>query len=192
MTKQIFITAFLALTGLTYSFTSERTDTYKVDTQKSTVEWLGEKKTGKHNGTLTVTGGEIKNKKGVITGSVEIDMNSIHVSDLADTASEHKLEKHLKGPDFFDVQKFPKASFVITSAVPREKGSTDFTHTVKGNLTIRDKTNEVSFDAIIKMEGRQFTCTGTCIVNREKFGISPGNKSAKDDFSVTFSIVANK
>ena len=187
--KRKFITALL-FTGLIYGFTFHRTETYKVDTQKSVVEWAAEKKNGKHNGTIAVSGGEIRNKKGMISGSIEIDMNTIHVSDLSDTASEHKLEKSLKGPGFFDVEKYPKATFVITS-VTSHKTPRNMCK-VEGDLTIRDKTNKVSFDAEIKMEGKQFTCTGTYIVNRAMFGIAPDNKSAKDDFTVTFNIIANK
>src|ERR1700690_520206 len=50
---------------------------------------------------------------------------------------------HLKSPDFFDVEKYPTMTFHSTKV--EAKGNNHF-H-VTGNLTIKDVTKEVTFDA---------------------------------------------
>ena len=53
-------------------------------------------------------------------------------------------DAHLKSPDFFDAQKYEKISFVSTSV----KKISDHELNVKGNLTIRDITKEVTLNVI--------------------------------------------
>src|SRR5687768_16967613 len=95
--------------------------TYSIDPQSSTVKWKGIKPTGVHNGTVPVSGGSINVSGGMITGgTVEIDMTGITVLDLQGE-NKQKLEAHLKGrdpgkeEDFFNVDKYPKSTFVINS-----------------------------------------------------------------------------
>ena len=59
-------------------------DVYTVDVNHSSAEWYAAKMTGKHNGTVNILGGEIKNNHGQLTGSIEIDMNTIKNSDIKD------------------------------------------------------------------------------------------------------------
>jgi polyisoprenoid-binding protein YceI len=87
---------------------------------------------------------------------------------------QNKLINHLKSADFFDVENYPNASFVITSVVqynPKEaiqvkkEFDTEYkpasaeeyrvaapTHKITGNLTLRGKTLSVSFPANIIIE----------------------------------------
>jgi len=67
------------------------------------------------------------------TGEVVIDAASI------DTRQPDR-DAHLKSPDFFDVEKFPKITYKAKSIT----GSGD-TFTVIGDLTIKDVTREVEF-----------------------------------------------
>lgn len=67
----------------------------------------------------------------------EADTNSINTRN-------NDRDAHLKSADFFDAQKYEKISFVSTSA---EKVS-DYELKVKGNLTIRDITKEITLDVI--------------------------------------------
>ena len=53
-------------------------------------------------------------------------------------------DAHLKSPDFLDAQKYEKISFVSTSV----KKISDHELNVKGNLTIRDITKEVTLNVI--------------------------------------------
>jgi polyisoprenoid-binding protein YceI len=83
-------------------------------------------------------------------------MESIDILDLKyDPVQYNRLLKHLKSADFFNIEKFPKAQFELLSAEPMKKDTlfTDRsdiaviepTHIVKGNLTIKDNTQEITF-----------------------------------------------
>jgi polyisoprenoid-binding protein YceI len=69
--------------------------------------------------------------------SVEINAASIDTGD-------QKRDDHLKGPDFFDVKKFPKLAFKSTKIV--KAGAA---YKLTGDLTIRDITKSVTLDATI-------------------------------------------
>ncbi|MBI4932092.1 MAG: YceI family protein [Bacteroidetes bacterium] len=177
-------------------------DIYKVDTKASSLEWTGKKLTGEHNGTILLSSGEITMKKDVVTGGkFEIDMTSIEDKDLSGEWKT-KMDGHLKSADFFDPVKFPKGKFEIISATPiKDAKEGDFTHHVKGNLTIKEITNLIEFDAVIKMKGENIACVGTATIDRSKFDIKYGSKSffpeigdkiIYDEFTVKFNVVASK
>ncbi|MFP3874678.1 MAG: YceI family protein [Thiohalophilus sp.] len=63
--------------------------------------------------------------------------------DMASIDSNHaERDKHLREEDFFHVSKFPKARFVSTSFEEHDDG----TATLKGDLTIKDATRNVTID----------------------------------------------
>ena len=66
--------------------------------------------------------------------SVTIDPSSI-------STRETDRDNHLKSPDFFDVEKYKEIKFESTSI--SKKGDSEYI--IKGNLTIRDVTREISF-----------------------------------------------
>ena len=203
MKKTIILTgAFATLTLMAFVGNKLHTDVYKVDTKLSSLEWYAEKLTGKHNGTIQFSSGEMKNDHGNLTGTFEIDMTSIANKDLESAEWKTKLETHLKSADFFDVEKFPKSRFVIVSATPvkdaKERGAT---HTVKGNLTIKDKINEITFDVTLKMQGNNISCSGAAVIDRSKFDVRYGSKTffpdigdkmIYDEFTLKFNVVAVK
>ncbi|MBI4947126.1 MAG: YceI family protein [Bacteroidetes bacterium] len=178
-------------------------DIYKVDTKTSSMEWIGKKLTGEHNGTIMLSSGEVEVTNGTIAGGkFDIDMATINDRDLQDPTYKAKLENHLKSEDWFDVKKFPKATFVITSVTPiKEAKDGGYTHTVKGNLTLKEKTNAISFDAVIKMTDGKVACVGQTVIDRSKFDVKYnsktffpeiGDKLIYDEFTVKFSVVAVK
>ena len=178
------------------------TDTYTVDLKQSTLEWKASKITGKHNGTLLLTKGNILNNHGNFSGSFEMNMNSIENTDITDAKMKDKLEKHLKSEDFFDVAHFPVSKFILTSVTPLSSASPEgSTHRVKGDLTIKNKTNELSFDAAITMVPGRIICEGSAIIDRSKFDIRYGSKTffknigdkmIDDEFTLNFHVVAVK
>jgi polyisoprenoid-binding protein YceI len=126
--------------------------TYTIDAQNSVIRWWGSKPTGVHNGTVPVSSGSVTVDNGNITGgTIEIDMNNITVLDL-EGENKMKLEAHLKGKDpgkendFFNVDKYPKATYVVNSASPLENDP-DGTHMINGTLTIKDISKPVNFKA---------------------------------------------
>ena len=176
-------------------------DTYQVDVKQSSLEWFAQKVTGKHNGIINISGGSISNNHGNFTGVIEIDMTTIEDKDMEPGKGKEKLEGHLKSADFFDATSYPKSKFVITSIVPLAKPTEQATHTVKGLLTIKDKTNELTFDALLKVSDTQAVCTGSAVVDRSKYDVKYGSKSffpdigdkmIYDEFTLKFNVVAVK
>ncbi len=204
MMKQLVCFAeFIGILGV-LSLVSNKfhTDVYKVDTNFSSLEWIGEKLTGKHHGTIKFLYGEIRNNHGTITGKFEFDMHSIGCLDLEPGANREKLENFLKSSNFFDAQVYPKAVFILNSAIPvKQEDGINYTHKVKGLLTIRDKTNEISFGANIKIEGSQFSCQGSVSIDRTQYDIryrsktffpDIGDKVIYDEFKLNFNVIAGK
>ena len=175
-------------------------DTFKIDTKASKIEWEAEKATGKHSGTITIASGDIANNHGQLGGKVVLDMTSIAVTDLQGE-KKGKLESHLKSEDFFSVDKFPTATFEIASVAPRSgvsAGEPNFN--VTGKLTIKGISNDLTFPAIIRFEGKKMTAKADVKVNRTKYDIKYGSKTfiedigdkaIADEFLIKFDIVAN-
>lgn len=161
--------------------------TYIIDTTESDLEWTGEKKfvNWGHYGTIDLKSGEIYvNNSEVEGGEFIIDMNSLYVADkdLEDkgiTADRPKLEGHLKSDDFFAVEQFPTAKFVITDVQPLE-GDPDNTHTISGNLTIRDVTKNISFPASIDIDENNVEATAEFHINRTDFNVKYGSDALFD------------
>ncbi len=204
MKKTIIFTSALLAAFILTAFVSKKShvDTYKVDTKLSSIEWTGKKPIGEgHSGTIMLSSGVINNDHGKFTGTFEIDMTTIQNTDQTGK-SKADLEGHLKSDAFFGVAKFPKAKFEMFSAAAiKDVKVGGFTHTIKGNLTIKDKTNSITFDAFIKMEAGKITCEGTAIVDRSKFDVRYGSKTffaeigdkmINDEFILKFNIVAAK
>jgi polyisoprenoid-binding protein YceI len=166
------------------------------------MQWFAEKVTGKHNGTILFSSGEIQKNQGKLSAVFEVDMNSIVNTDIEDAGYRAKLEGHLKSADFFDAAAFPTAKFVSTSITPVKNAKEGgFTHSVKGNLTIKDKTNPIAFDVVIKTDSNNMVVVGTAVVDRSKFDIRYGSRSffpeigdkmINDEFTLKFNIVATK
>lgn len=178
---------------------------YKVDSSQ-VVSFIGTKPVGQHNGTFNITEGQlfVQNDVSVTGGKLTLDMKSLKITD-ADTAGTAKLAGHLASADFFEVEKFPTATFEITDIQAYNADSTKpalvldgATHTVSGNLTMRGVTKNVTFPAIVKVNGNTATAQANFNINRTDWGLVYGNdKSLGDKFirpevNVSFSISANK
>lgn len=148
----------------------------------SSITWTGTKVGGAHTGTFKLKDGSLTLKDGALTaGSFTIDIASLNNTDLAsDTASKAKIEGHLKSPDFFDVAKFPTAKFEITGVEPFKYDSLtmkdvvmkDATHTIKGNLTLKDSTKNVSFPAKVTISETNITAMADFNIDRTLWGMS--------------------
>lgn len=172
--------------------------TYKVDTQSSVIVWNGYKVTGKHTGTVKVKNGTLSTDNGVITGgSFEIDMNTITDTDLEGEYAG-KLVGHLKSDDFFGVNNYPTAKFVITRAIPQDsKGN----YKIIGNLTIKETTKEVKFFANAAESNGVLNASGKITIDRSEFNVKYGSgsffdglgdKTIYDEFDLQVSLVAKK
>lgn len=158
--KSIAVALFVALTTLATA------QDKKINTSKSVIAWTGKKVTGQHTGTVNFKEGTLTFKDGKLTGgNFTIDMTSIAVTDLKAGEGKEKLEGHLKADDFFGTDKYATAKLVIKSA--KLKGKSKSIYTVTADLTIKDKTNPVTFELTVG----QTIATTSLSVDRTKYGI---------------------
>lgn len=188
--------AVAALTAFAFKPEAKHATTYAVDTKTSTATWLAKKVTGQHSGTVNITSGSIVAEHANIkSGTFELDMKSIACTDLEAGKGKEKLEGHLKSDDFFSTEKHPTAKLEVTGF--KAKSNTEFD--VTGKLTIKGITNDVSFPANIKMDGKTFVGVAKIMVDRTKYDIkygsktffeSIGDKAIDDQFEMNVNIVA--
>ncbi|WP_136480825.1 YceI family protein [Cognatitamlana onchidii] len=169
--KQSAIMALVAF--FTLSFTTIEGDKKTVKTDKSKVVWKGYKVTGSHEGTITLKSGTLIFDGNQLTGGeFVIDMTTINATDL-DGEYKDKLDGHLKSDDFFGVEKHPTATLVFKEVKASGKNAFDVT----GDLTIKGKTNPVSFT--ISVYGSK--ATASLKVDRSKYDVRYGSTSFFDD-----------
>jgi polyisoprenoid-binding protein YceI len=130
----------------------------------------------KHMMLTTVTG-----EAGSVSATLNLDDKDITKSKVEATidvseikSGVEKRDQHLKSPDFFEVAKFPKATFKSTKV---EKNGDKLK--ITGDLTIKDKTKPITLDVEVlpevqnpfsKQATRGFVATGT--MNREDWGLT--------------------
>jgi polyisoprenoid-binding protein YceI len=149
--------------------------TLNVDTEASSVAWVGSKILGgKHNGTVAIAGGSLAIEGGmIVSGNFTIDMNSIVNEDLPAEGdyNQAKLVGHLKSDDFFNVEAYPTAKFEIT-AVNTAADEAGNTHVISGNLTIRDITKNITFPAKVEITESGVTAAASFVFNRLDWGVN--------------------
>lgn len=147
---------------------------YQFDSEKSVLGWFGEKKLvpSSHSGTVNVKSGSLEVSEGVVVnGEVVVDMTSIALAE-GDNGG-NRLLNHLASNDFFAVEDYPEARLVVTSA---EK--TDTGYNVMADLTIRDKTNPVTFSMMpISGPADELVLTGELTFDRSLYGVEFGSES---------------
>ncbi len=172
---------------------------YKVNVLESSVAWKGNKPTGSHNGDIKILNGLFDIENGALkAGEFTIDMKSINCLDLEAGKGKEKLEGHLNNVDFFDVEKFPTAKFVVTSSEVKD-GKTNVT----GNFTLKEITKSITIPVTIT-EGEDGVATfksDVFNVDRTEFGVTYSSKkfdaALKDKFindlmEISFDIKAKK
>jgi polyisoprenoid-binding protein YceI len=142
------------------------------------IEFTGTKTGGKHDGGFKGVSGVIVMADGVEPQvDVEIDCGSLYSDNFL-------LTWHLKGADFFNVKKHPKARFTSTSVRPSETG-----YVVTGDLTFLGVTMPVSFPATMT-GGEAIRLRGKCVINRHDFGMTYGKGKIHDNVEVRFDVNA--
>jgi polyisoprenoid-binding protein YceI len=173
---------------------------YVIDTT-SVITWKGSKFNGDaHAGTLALSEGTFAVDNGTITGgSFTIDMNSIAVTDDMPDEYKKKLVGHLSNGDFFETEKYPTATFTITS-VEALNGDSTYTHNISGNLKMKNIENNVTFKANIVNENGVVKATSQDFsINRMLWKVEYGNsliskvkdEAIKDDLELKITLVAN-
>lgn len=140
--------------------------------ENSKVEFTGSKVTGKHDGGFKAFTGTIdlvNNKPDASQVSFEIDVNSIYTDD-------EKLTGHLKSADFFEVEKYPKATFVSTKIVPDTAKGAD-NYTVTGDFDLHGQKKSITFPAKITVSDAEVAVETEFSINRKDFGIVYAGKT---------------
>jgi polyisoprenoid-binding protein YceI len=177
------------------------TQDFQIDSLMSTLKWEGYEglSLGKseHNGTLNINLGIIKLADGKpMGGKFSVAISSLIVDDIPPTKPGNaKLKKHLLDADFFDVAKFPEATFEITNSVPNGIDSVDIT----GNLTLKGISKSITFPALIKFTDSNFTAsTPKFYINRNDWEMyyrsesSLGNEMIRNEIGIMISLTAKK
>lgn len=162
-----------------------------VNKSASSIAWLAKKVTGEHNGTVGISAGALNvNGNKLIGGNFTIDLKTIKALDITDPGYNQKFIGHITSGDFFEIEKFPTASFVITKVAGNQ---------VTGNLTVKGITKSITFPAEIAVKGGKVTAKANITIDRTDFNIrygskkffeSIGDKAIYDDFALTVSLVS--
>jgi polyisoprenoid-binding protein YceI len=161
---------------------------YLITPQNSKIEFIGSKVTGKQNGSFGEFSGQID-----YAGSPENSRVNITIKTDSITTDAADLTKHLKTADFFDVAKFPEATFVSTAI--KAGGERGATHTVTGNLTLHGVTKAITFPATINVTPDAATVESSFSINRKDFGINyagAADNLIRDDVVLTLHVRATK
>jgi len=190
-----FILAVAAI-GLLLAGRVYAADTYAVDPAHSSIGF-----TVKHLMVSTVPG-----SFGQFQGSVTYDPadpNSFKADMTIQTASINtnvvKRDEHLRGPDFFDAEKFPTITFTSRS-LSGSNGQYD----LAGSLTIKGVTKDVSIPVTISgpvkspMGGEAIGLSGQLVIDRQEFGVSwnktldNGGYMVSNDVNISINLEAGK
>ncbi len=89
--------------------------------------------------TVQVQRGSLSVTEAGVSGELVIDMTSLTALSTGRNAGEEMLTRHLKSDDFFAVETYPTATFVVTGMSTDDEGNA----TVTGDLTLKGITNEI-------------------------------------------------
>ncbi|MEM9327787.1 MAG: YceI family protein [Bacteroidota bacterium] len=170
--------ALWLLVGATYG------QEYKLAENSNTINWRGYSEVGDfaQEGTIDIKSSSIVlDVNGRISGEIVINMKSIYHEDK-------RLNSHLKKEDFFDVKKFPTATFKFAQ---NDSGA------VSGELLMKGATGTLTFTPTIKTEQELISVDGDLEIDRTKYGIKYnsssyfqdlGNYAIKNNFDISFQL----
>jgi polyisoprenoid-binding protein YceI len=175
-----------ALAALTLA-TAAPADMLKFNNNASTIEFTGTKKDGMHSGgfrkftgTIDAPSGDFG--KGKVT--VEIRTDSL-------TSDNDKLTAHLKSPDFFDVRKYPTATFTSTG-IKSIRDDAGITHLLTGDLTLLGTKKSLTIPVRVARTATGLKLDATFTLNRKDFGMTYGQGQVNNDVTVKLMVQAGK
>jgi polyisoprenoid-binding protein YceI len=124
-------------------------------------------------GKFTKTSGSIVLDRAAKTGSLDIAIDPASLD-----FGHAKLNVHAKGPDMFDVAKFPTASYKSTSI----KFNGDTPVSVDGELTLHGVTKPVTLNI------NKFKCIMHPMLKREVCGADASAEFKRSDFGISYGV----
>lgn len=171
-------------------------DTYRIDATHSEIGFKVRHFLSKTPGRFAKFQGLIQmDDKDISKSSVEVTIDVATIS----TDNENR-DKHLKSPDFFDVEKFPTITFKSTAVKEVAKGRLEVT----GDFTLRGVTKRITFPITnlgtqaSSMGVRAGFVDGVLKLNRKDFGVlwnkvlDNGGTMLSDEVDITLNIEAVK
>ncbi len=137
-----------------------------------------------HGGFNTVSGSMDYDADNADTASINIEVDTASID-----TNHAERDKHLRGGDFLEVEKYPTATFSSTRFVANETGGV-----ISGDLTIRGMTKPVTFEVTKVGEGPdpwggyRVGFTGTLDLLRSDYGIDYNLGPASASMEMTLSI----
>lgn len=187
-----------AQTGTEQQASEQKGESFALDTNASSVKWKAYHKGGfdPRFGTLKSQGTVSIDAETITAGVFTLNMNSV----LTDASSVDPgktggktsvdLDNHLKNADFFEVDKYPTSKFEITSvrafdAATDKSVISEATHIISGNLTIKDKTVNVSFPAKVSITENEINVLSKFTINRQDWGLTYGTEGDAKDWMIS-------
>lgn len=167
---------------------SASVEKYLIKADTSKIEFDASKVTGSHHGSFEKFSGVIE-----YAGQPEKSHVKVTIETSSVKADDPGLTKHLKTPDFFDVAKFPEATFESTEI--KAGGDKGASHTVTGNLQLHGVTKSITFPATIVVKPGEISVESTFSINRKDFGINyagAADNLIRDEVVLTLHIRAVK
>lgn len=161
-----------------------------INNENSKLLFTGSKVTGKHEGGFNKFSGNIdlvNSKPEESQVAVDIEMSSVF-------SDSDGLTKHLQTGDFFEVEKFPKASLVSTKIIADSAKGAD-NYTVTADLEIRGSKKSITFPAKITVSATEVAVDSEFAINRKDFGIVYAGKAddlIRDDVVIKLNIKATR
>lgn len=174
-----------AQTGEAVAVTGAGGQVLAIDTARSEIRWRAAKVTRAHDGGFRTFDGTVTFDGSTVTGvDLTIDTRSI----WSDT---ERLTNHLKSEDFFEVERYPTATFEADQIVPVD--SAGATHLVTGNLTMHGQTHGVTFPATLTVNDGTVQATADFIIDRTDWAINYKGQAddlIENDVRLIFDVVA--
>lgn len=164
---------------------SQAYETLKLDSKASKITFVGTKPDGKHDGgfkTFEATANADVNQPENSKLEITIDTTSLWSDDP-------KLTNHLKNPDFFDVRKYPKITFVSSSIT---EGDEPDTVVITGKMKMLDKEVEVKIPADVEVTDSAIKLIANFKIDRTKWGMTYGEGRVDKDVSIKAELVMSR
>jgi polyisoprenoid-binding protein YceI len=144
--------------------------TWKFDPAHSSFEFVARHMMAKVRGRFLSVDGTVKIAEVPEESSVEVEIDVSSVN-----TREERRDAHLRSPDFFDVEKYPKITFHSTAVRP---GGEENKWVLEGDLTIKGVTRPVTWEVEFHgatqdpWGGQRAAFSAWTEVNRDDWGLS--------------------
>ena len=131
-----------------------------------------------------------------LSGSINFDPANLSTANFEVNVESKTLDtdnqgrdNHLRKPEYFDVEKFPKLTFKSTRVTTTNKPEYLY---LFGNITIKGVTKEIKFPFTYTAKDGGYLFEGEFSINRRDFGVGGKSFSMSDELNIVLSVYAKK